>query len=52
MSEADQKRFCEGMFQRKEFFEDSMKVVQGLFENAVEVGNEGGGGDVSKKVSG
>ena len=52
MSEADQKRFCEGMFQKKGFFVDAYKMMMDSLENAVEV--EKGEGieneEVSKKV--
>ena len=37
MSEADQKRFCEGMFQKKGFFVDAYKMMMDSLENAVEV---------------
>ena len=37
MSEADQKRFCEGMLHKKGFFEDACKVMMDSFEKAVEV---------------
>lgn len=36
MSEEDQKRFCEGMFQKKGFFEDAYKTMMDSFENVVE----------------
>lgn len=32
--EEDQKRFCEGMFQKKEFFENAYKLMMDSFENA------------------
>ncbi len=35
MSETDQKRFCESMFQKKDFFEDAYKNMISVFENAV-----------------
>jgi len=35
MSEADQKRFCESMLQKKDFFEDTYKNMISVFENAV-----------------
>lgn len=37
MSKEDQKRFCEGMFQKKEFFEDAYQNMMSVFENAEEV---------------
>lgn len=37
MSEEDQKRFCEGMLQKKGFFEEAYKGMMKSFENAVEV---------------
>lgn len=52
LSEADQKRFCQEMFQKKEFFEESVKMIQGLFENAIEVGEGDSGGDVNEGLSG
>jgi len=36
LSEADQKKFCEEMFQKKGFFEDVYKMMMSVFENAVE----------------
>ena len=39
MSEEDQKRFCQDIFQKIGFFEESVKMIQGLFENAIEVQN-------------
>lgn len=36
MSKEDQKRFCEGMFQKKEFFEDAYRNMMDVFENAEE----------------
>lgn len=56
MSEADQKRFCEGMLQKKGFFEDAYKMMMNSFESAVEVEKSDKGeceienGEVSKKV--
>lgn len=38
LSEADQKKFCEEIFQKKGFFEDAYKMMMGVFENAVESG--------------
>ena len=35
MSVADQKKFCEGMFQKKGFFEDAYKMIMDAFENAM-----------------
>lgn len=35
MSEADQKRFCESMFQKKDFFEDAYMSMISVLENAV-----------------
>lgn len=35
MSEADQKRFCGSMFQKKDFFEDAYKNMISVLENAV-----------------
>ena len=37
ISGADQKRFCEGMLQKKGFFEDAYKMIMDSFQNAVEV---------------
>lgn len=52
MSEEDQKRFCEGMLQKKGFFEDAYKMMMDSFENAVEVEKGEGieNGELSKKV--
>lgn len=36
MSEVDQKRFCEGMFQKKGFFEDAYRNLMDVFHNAEE----------------
>ena len=36
LTEADQKKFCEEMFQKKGFFEDVYKMMMSVFENAVE----------------
>lgn len=36
MSKEDQERFCEAMFQKKEFFEDAYKNMMNVFENAEE----------------
>ncbi len=36
MKEADQKKFCEEMFQKKGFFEDAYKVMMDSFQSAVE----------------
>lgn len=52
MSEEDQKRFCQDIFQKKGFFEESVKMIQGLFENAIEVGEGDSGGDVNEGLSG
>lgn len=35
MSEADKKRFCEGMLQKKEFYEDVHKAVSGDSNNTI-----------------
>ena len=35
ISEADQKRFCEGMLQKKGFFEDAYKNMMDAFQNAI-----------------
>lgn len=35
MSEVDQKRFCEGMLQKKGFFEDAYKNMMDTFQNAM-----------------
>ena len=51
LSEADQKRFCQEMFQKKGFFEESVKMIQAWFESAIEVGNDSSGGDVNEKVN-
>lgn len=49
MSEADQKRFCEGMLQKKGFFEDAYKMMMDSFQSAVKVEKcEGVGGKVEK----
>ena len=48
MSEADQKRFCAGMLQKKGFFEDAYKVMMNTFENAVERKKSEGVGKVEK----
>lgn len=50
MSEEDQKRFCESMLQKKEFFVDAYKGMMDSFENAVEKGEGIENGEVSKKV--
>lgn len=52
MSEKDQKRFCESMLQKKEFFVDAYKMMMDSFESAVEVEKGEGieNGEVSKKV--
>ena len=52
LSEADQKQFCKDMLGKKEFFEESVKMIQGLFENAIEVGEGDSGGDVNEGLSG
>lgn len=52
LSEADQKQFCQEMFQKKEFFEESVKMIQAWFESAIEVGKDSGGGDVNGGLSG
>lgn len=44
LSETDQKRFCQEMFQKKGFFEESVKMIQGWFESAKEVQNSDVGG--------
>lgn len=51
MSEEDQKRFCEGMLQKKGFFEEAYKGMMKSFENAVEVEKGEGieNGELSKK---
>ncbi len=36
--EADQKKFCEEIFQKKGFFEDAYKMMMSVFENAMESG--------------
>ncbi len=41
LSETDQKKFCEGMLQKKEFFVDAYKVMMDSFESAVEVKKRG-----------
>lgn len=48
MSEEDQKRFCENMLQKKEFFVDAYKMMMDSFESAVGEGIENE--EVSKKV--
>ena len=52
LSEANQKRFCQEMFQKKGFFEESVKMIQAWFESAIEVGNSDSGGDVNEGLSG
>lgn len=52
LSETDQKRFCQEMFQKKGFFEESVKMIQAWFESAIEVGNSDSGGDVNEGLSG
>lgn len=37
MTEADQKKFCEDMLQKKGFFQDEYKVMMDSFESAVKV---------------
>ena len=37
MSETDQKRFCWDIFQKKGFFEESVKMIQAWFDSAKEV---------------
>ncbi|MBD5546972.1 MAG: hypothetical protein HDQ97_06185 [Lachnospiraceae bacterium] len=49
MSEADQKRFCEGMLQKKGFFEDAYKVMMDSFQSAVEVKSNDVGSGVAEK---
>ena len=49
MSEADQKRFCNGMLQKKEFFEDAYKVMMNTFQSAVEVKGDDVGSGVAEK---
>lgn len=51
MSEEDQKRFCQDIFQKKGFFEESVKMIQAWFESAIEVGNSDSGGDVNEGLS-
>ena len=48
MSEADQKRFCEGMMKKKGFFEDACKMMIDCFEKAVEVKSDAVNGQVEK----
>lgn len=50
MSETDQKRFCESMFQKKGFFVDVYKMMMDILESAVEKGEGIENGEVSKKV--
>lgn len=51
ISEADQKRFCEGMLQKKGFFEDAYKMMMDSFQSAVEVQSDDvGSGVVNEKV--
>lgn len=48
MTEADQKRFCKGMMQKKEFFEDAYRNIMDVFRNAAKSEKENGdivGGD-------
>lgn len=47
MTEADQKRFCEGMFQKKGFFEDAYKNIMDVFQNVMKSDKENNivGGD-------
>lgn len=52
LSEADQKQFCQEMFQKKGFFEESVKMIQAWFESAIEVGKDSSGGDVNEGLSG
>ena len=52
MSEEDQKRFCQDIFQKKGFFEESVKMIQAWFESAREVGEGDSGGDVNEGLSG
>ena len=52
LSEADQKRFCQDIFQKKGFFEESVKMIQAWFESAREVGEGDSGGDVNEGLSG
>ena len=44
MSETDQKRFCWDIFQKKGFFEESVKMIQAWFESAREVQKDDVGG--------
>lgn len=44
LSETDQKRFCQEMFQKKGFFEESVKMIQAWFESAREVQKDDVGG--------
>jgi len=47
LSEADQKKFCEDMLQKKGFFQDAYKVMMDSFESAVEVkGDDRASGEV------
>lgn len=39
LSEADQKKFCRDMLQKKEFFVDAYKMMMESFQNAVEAEN-------------
>lgn len=53
MSEVDQKRFCEGMFQKKGFFEDAYKNMMDVFQNAMKSEKENNnivGSDVEKSM--
>lgn len=51
ISEEDQKRFCEGMLQKKGFFEDAYKMMMDSFQNAVEVESDDvGSGVANEKV--
>lgn len=53
MTEADQKRFCEGMFQKKGFFEDAYKNMMDVFRNAMKSEKENNnivGSDVKKSM--
>ena len=53
MSEADQKRFCEGMMKKSGFFEDAYKMMMDSFQSAVEVKNgDKRSGVANEKVNG
>ena len=53
MSEADQKRFCEGMMKKSGFFEDAYKMMMDSFQSAVKVeSNVVGSGVANEKIDG